>query len=635
MPSTSAAATRTAGLDLGRIALGVAIGLGLAGIAFDNGGYFPTAWSWGALVALTVTAAVLVLGAAVRPSALALASFGGLVGFAAWTWLALTWSDNRAATVLEGQRVLLYLAVLTAFVLLVRRSTAPVVLGATLVAIFLASGYGLLTRLFPERLGVYDVVAAHRLEEPLTYWNALGVFAGMGALLALGFTARGRRLALRVLAGATLPVLFATIYFTFSRGAWIATAVGLAVAVAADPRRLQLLVAALALAPASAIAVLISSHQDALTRTDAPLSAASHDGHHLALYLLVLVAASALVALGLALAERRIVPPRPARLAFSGALVVVVVASLLAVFVRYGGPVTLTRKGYDSFTTTSAETPQNLNKRLFTFSGSYRSELWHVAWNDYRDHPLLGSGPGTYEQYWNQHRPLQHKVRDAHNLYLEVLAELGPVGLLLLLLALGVPLVAGVLARGHRLVPVALAAYAAFLVHASVDWDWEMPAVTIAALACAAALLAAADRREAPPLISPPLRAAAVVAGLALAVVAFVGVIGASALSASDDALTKGRYDEAASQARKAADWWRWSPDPWRELGDVQSERGDDNAAAASYRKAISKDESNWALWYDLYLVSTGDESRKALAEARRLNRFASSDFEDTGNVSR
>jgi hypothetical protein len=633
--STSAAAARTAGLELGRAALAVAVGLGLAGLAFDNGGYFPTAWSWGALVALTVIAAALVLGDAVRPSALALASLGGLAGFAAWTWLALLWSNDRAATVLEGQRVLLYVAVLAALVLLVRRATAPVLLAATLVAIFLVSGYGLLTRLFPERIGVFDPVAAYRLEEPLTYWNALGMFAGMGARLALGFTARGRSLVGRALAGATLPLLFATIYFTFSRGAWVATAIGFALAVAVDPRRLQLLLAALVLASTSALAVLVSSHQDALTRTDAPLSAASHDGHRLAVYLLVLAAVSAFVGLGLALAERRIVPPHQARLAFSGALAVVVVASLLAVFVRYGGPVTLVRKGYDSFTTTSGQTPVNLNKRLFTFSGSYRSELWHVAWDDYRDHAVLGAGPGTYEQYWNQHRPIQHKVRDAHNLYLEVLAELGPAGLILLLLALSAPLVAGVLARGDPLAALALAAYAAFLVHASVDWDWEMAAVTIAALVCAAALLAFADQRAPPPLLSPRVRAAAVAVGLALAVVAFVGVIGASALAASERALAKGRYDEAASQARKAARWWRWSPDPWRQLGDVQSASGEENDARESYRKAISKDGSDWALWYDLSTVSTGDESRRALAEARRLNRYASSDFGESGNVPR
>lgn len=621
-------------LELGRAALGVAVGLGLAVVAFDSGGYFPTAWSWGALVALTVLAGTLVLGEAVRPSWLALASLGGLAGFAAWTWLALLWSDDRSATVLEGQRALLYLSVFAALVLLVRRSTVPLVLAATLVAIFLASGYGLLTRLFPERLGVFDPIAAYRLQEPLTYWNALGIFAAMGALLALGFTARAPGLVGRALAGATLPVFFATIYFTFSRGSWVAAAIAVAVAVAVDPRRLQLLLAALALAPASALAVLLSSHEDALTRTDAPQAAASQAGHRLAVYLLVLVAASALVAFGLALAERRVVPSRQVRLGFAGALALVTIASLLAVFVRYGGPVTLAEKGYDAFTTTSGGTPVDLNERLFSFSGSYRSELWHAAWDDYRDNPVLGSGPGTYEAYWDQHRPIEHKVRDAHNLYVEVLAELGPVGLLLLLLALGAPLIAGVLARGHPLAPLALAAYAAFLVHAAVDWDWEMPGIMIAALACAAALLTAADRRDAAPLLSLRVRAGAVVVALALAGVAFVGVIGASALAASETALEKGRYDEAGSQARKAARWWRWSPDPWRVLGDVRTAQGDDDAARESYRKAISKDRSDWKLWYDLYTVSSGAEARSALAEARRLNRYASSDFEETGNVS-
>ncbi|MEP6910136.1 MAG: O-antigen ligase family protein [Actinomycetota bacterium] len=635
MASTSSVAARSAGLEPRRAALGVAVGLGLAAIAFDNGGYFPTAWSWGALVALTAIAAALALGESVRPSGLALAALAGIASFAAWTWLALLWSDDRAATVLEGQRTLLYVAALGAFVLLVRRSTAPVVLAATLVAVFLASGYGLVTRLFPERLGVFDPVAAYRLEEPLTYWNALGIFAAMGALIALGFAARGRTLVGRAIAGATLPLLFSTVYFTFSRGSWLAAGIGIGLAFAVDPRRLQLVLAALVLAPTSALAVLLSSRQDALTRIDAPLAAASHDGHRLALILLLLAAASALVPIGLALVERRVVPPRRARLAFAAALVLVGAAFFLAAFVRYGGPVTLVRKGYDAFTTTSEEPTVNLNKRLFTFSGSYRSELWHAAWDDYRDRSVLGSGPGTYEQYWNAHRPIPHKVRDAHNLYLEVLAELGPVGLLLLLLALGTPLVAAIRARDHPLAPLALAAYVAFLVHAAVDWDWEMTAVTLAALACAAALLAAADRRDVPPPLAPRVRISAVVVALALAVVAFVGVVGASALAASDRALAKGRYDEAATQAHKAARWWRWSPDPWRQLGDVEAARGDEAAASRDYTKAISKDRRDWKLWYDLSTVSSGAEARNALAQARRLNRFGSSDFEGADNASR
>jgi len=628
--STAAAAALTARLELGRAALAVAVGLGLAAISFGNGGYFPTAWGWGALAVLTVVAAYLVVGEATRPSLLALVSLGALAAFAAWTWLALLWTENTAATVLEGQRLLLYAGALAALVLFVRRATVPLVLAATLAAIVLASGYGLLTRLFPERLGIYDPVAAYRLEEPLTYWNALGVFAAMGALLALGFAARAQSIAVRTAAAATLPILFSTLYFTFSRGGWAAGAVGLALAVVIDPRRLQLLLAGIVLAPASALAVLISSNQDALTRTDAPLASASREGHRLALYVLLLVGASALLGLGLALAARRITPPRQVRLAFGAVLALVAVASLLTVFVRYGGPVELTRKGYDAFTTTKGETPTNLNERLFTFSGSYRSELWHVAWRDYEANPIVGSGPGTYEQYWDQHRPLQHKVRDAHNLYLEVLAELGPLGLLLLLLALGAPIVAGMAARAHPLVPFALAAYAAFLVHATVDWDWEMAAITLTALTCAAALLAAADRREAPPRLMSPVRIGGVLAALLLAAVAFVGLVGASALEAGDSALDKGRYDEAHSQARKASDWWPWSADPWRLLGDTAAAQGDLAEARKSYRKAISKDGSDWKLWYDLSTVTDPPESQRAVAEARRLNRYATSDFEAT-----
>jgi hypothetical protein len=613
------------------VGAGVGAAIGLALVAFASGGYFPTAWTWAALLALVFVAAVLGLGVAARPSGLALVSLGALGGFGAWTWLALAWSADPAATVLEGLRVLMYASVFAALLLVLRRDGVPILLAATLAAIFLASGYGLLTRLFPERLGAFDPVAAYRLEEPLTYWNAAGLFAAMGALLALGFAARSQTLLARAAVSATLPIFLATLYFTFSRGAWIAGAVGFAAALAIDPRRLQLLLAALVLGIPSGLAVLLSSHEKALTRTDAPLSDASHDGHRLALYILLLAGAAGLAGAGLWLAERRVTPPRQARLAFAGAAVLVLVVAALGAFVHYGGPVELARKGYDSFTTTSGGTPVNLNQRLFTFSGSYRAELWHAAWHDYQAHPVLGSGPGTYEWYWNEHRPLQHKVRDAHNLYLEVLAELGPLGLLLLLAAFAAPLVAAFRARGHPLVPLALAGFVAFLVHASVDWDWEMSAVTLAALACAASMLAAADRRSSAPILSPGVRVAGVVASLLLAVVAFVGVVGSSALAASDRALGKGQYGEAASQAKKAQRWWRWSPDPWRELGDIAAEQGDDTAAARYYRKALAKDDTDWKLWYDLSTVTSGAESNRALARAVRLNRYAKSDFEGGG----
>jgi hypothetical protein len=614
---------------VGRFAFGFGAGLGLVLVAFAAGGYFPTAWAWGALVALTVVAAYLVIGDPVRPSVLALASLGGLTGVAVWTWLAVLWSEVPAATVLEGLRLLLYVSVFATLVLIVRRATVPVLLWASFAAVFLASGYGLLTRLFPERLGVFDPIADGRLAEPLTYSNALGVFAAMGMLLGLGLAARAPTFVARALAGTTLPLLAVTVYFTFSRGAWIATAIGLALAIAIDPRRLQFVLAALVLAPLSTFAVLVASSESALSRTDAPISAASHDGHRLAVYLLVLMASSGLVALCLALGEQRVAPPRPVRLAFGGLLVVAAVACLLATFVRYGGPVTLAHRGYDAFTTTSGPDPVNLNEHLISFSGTHRPQIWHEAWRDYKANPVLGSGPGTFEQYWSKNRPIKLKLKDAHSLYLEVLAELGPVGLLLLAVALGTPLAAAWLARGHPLVPGVLAAYAAYLAHAGIDWDWEMGALTLLALACAAGLLAAAERRDdARTALSPVARIGSVSVAVFLLVPAFVGLAGASALEASDGALAKGDYGEAASQARKAARWWRWSPQPWKQLGETQAEQGDFVGAQSSFRKAISKDGRDWTIWYDLSAVTSGKASARALREVSRLNPRYETDLE-------
>lgn len=123
-------------------------------------------------------------------------------------------------------------------------------------------------------------------------------------------------------------------------------------------------------------------------------------------------------------------------------------------------------------------------------SGQYRIQYWQVAWWDYRDHPWLGSGAGTYGGYWLRHRPVDVFVRTAHTLYLQALAELGPVGLALILIAILAPFVV-LFRRRDPVAGAAGAAYVAFVLHAGVDWDWELPAVTLAGVFCAAALLAA------------------------------------------------------------------------------------------------------------------------------------------------
>ena len=130
---------------------------------------------------------------------------------------------------------------------------------------------------------------------------------------------------------------------------------------------------------------------------------------------------------------------------------------------------------------------------LVSPSLGHRPHYWRAALSDARDYPQLGSGAGSFDDYWLEHRGLEVEVRDAHSLYLESLAELGPVGLALVLLALSLPLVGAIRARGGAVTSAALGGYVAFLVHAGLDWDWEVPVVTIAAIACATALLGARD----------------------------------------------------------------------------------------------------------------------------------------------
>jgi hypothetical protein len=210
-------------------------------------------------------------------------------------------------------------------------------------------------------------------------------------------------------------------------------------------------------------------------------------------------------------------------------------------------------------------------------------------------------------------------VRDAHSLYLETLAELGPVGLLLLLCALATPLAAIGAARRLPLAGAALGAYVAFLVHAGIDWDWELTAVTLAALTCGIALLLAARGEEGPRLGRAP-RAVGVALAALVGVVALAGFAGNRAEASASDALDSAQLRTAASDARQARRWEPWSAEPWRLLGESQLQAGEVAQARASFLRGLEQDRGDWELWLDLALVTRGDERRAALAEVARLN---------------
>ena len=356
-----------------------------------------------------------------------------------------------------------------------------------------------------------------------------------------------------------------------------------------------------------------------LTRQSSILPRAAHDGHRLALELVLLAVVAAGAAIAAQQVERRVVFSRRARLAFAVVLIAAVLAALGAGIARYGSPPTIARKAYDSFTS-PAKSTTDLNARLFNLSSSGRTDLWHVAWQEVKAHPLAGGGAGSYARYYVAHRRTAQQVQDAHSLYLETLAELGPPGLALLLAALGLPLVAAVRLRRHPVVPVAAAAYAVFLVHALADWDWELAGVTLAALLCGLACLLAGREEQEPQALSSRTRVGLGIAAAALGAAALLGLVGNSALSASESAAAAGNWSLAERHAHTAIRWLPWSPAGWQRLGEAQIGAHDRVAAEHSLRRAIAKDRNDWVVWLDLVAASRGEAQTSALVEASRLN---------------
>ena len=90
-------------------------------------------------------------------------------------------------------------------------------------------GYGLAERMLPGLLHyAHSVSAEGRLEQPLTYWNAMGELAALGFVLCARLAGdRGRRPALRAAAMAASVPLALGLYVSFSRGALFAGLAGL------------------------------------------------------------------------------------------------------------------------------------------------------------------------------------------------------------------------------------------------------------------------------------------------------------------------------------------------------------------------------------------------------------------------
>ncbi len=640
----------------------------VAGLGFASGGFFPDAVGAGA-IALGL-ALVLRITLAARPLAGLRAGYvvaaAALALLALWTLASSAWSDAPARALVEYDRVLLYLL---AFVLggALGRTTARLrwaIRGVALAATVVCA-VGFVSRALPDVLSVAPSVNNERLGYPLTYWNALGLLAAIGLVLCFALTSDARESRVgRTLAAAAAPLLAATLLLTFSRGAVVAVVAGL-VAVVVVGRPAAFLSGALVAAPAAFVALRAAFDADLLARADPTTAAATAQGHDLALLVAICaLAAAAARALLLALDARmaRIpVPPalrrREARWAANLAPAAIVLVAALAL----GVPGEISAR-YDGFVNQrEVQADGSVRERLLAVGNNGRISHWEVALNAFREDRLKGDGAGTYALRWDVDRPATFQVEDGHSLYVELLGELGLVGFALLAIAL-LAILGGFarLARGpDRMAGAALfAAGLTWALHAGVDWQWEMPAVT-AWLFAAGGLALAGQPEELPAgarvgnggpggrseragagaaagtggRVVAALRGRRLGRGDGARIVAALGVLvlllvplslvrSQRALLDAARAFARGDCPVAIDRALAARDALGVRAEPYVVLGVCDVRLGRPELAVRALERAVRLDPHNWETHYGLALVrgAAGLDPRPQAREAARLN---------------
>ncbi len=594
------------------VAAGSVVAGCVVALALVDGGYFPTTWGAALLVSALAAGIAVIVSETFEVGLRDVAFVAGIAGFGVWQLSSMLWSSGSDGPVLEAERTLVYVTAIAALFLWARTTNADALVAGMGLGTVLAALIGLIEHLASSS----PTEATARLAQPIGYANADGLLAGLGLLFALAAASRGRRLWIRAAAAGAAVPLAVGLYLSLSRGAILATTVGLVVILVVDERRIELAAVGLIVAVPVIVAVAIAARSP-IVGDDSSADVAGA-GERLLVEVVILAAAAAVGSIAAARLERRIAlsPRRRRRLE-----VVLTLSCLLALSLATavgGGPARIAGKVVHSFAA-SAPLSDVRSARLVSASGSFRAEYWHVAWHAARREPVHGTGAGSFEREWLAERSIDQNVRNVHNLYLEVLAELGWVGLLILGAALVVPLTAVARARSRPLMPAAAGVYVAYLAHASVDWDWQVPALTILALAAGAVMIVAA--REAPPRpITPGGRIVALCVVAPLVAVAVAIHAGQWRLEEARRSLERGNFVPAANEAITAERWLPWAAEPWLVRGEALLASDDVVGARNALRHASRMDSGNWEVWYDLALVEQGRARATALERARQLN---------------
>jgi hypothetical protein len=599
----------------------VAVAL-MIGWAVHNGGYDADTWYWGALVLLAVLAAAVVQlrprrSALSRPALLALAA---LASYVAWSYLSMAWAAVPGWALEGGNRALLYLIVFAVFIVVPWTAER-----AAAVLLVFAVGIGVIAFVLLVRFASADhlnrLVVDGRLAAPTGYFNATVALFTIASLVATVLATRRELPGL--VRGGLVAIACASLQVAVmgqSRG-WLFT-LPLVVLAATAVVRDRLRVAAAAVFPIAG--VLVPLHRLLAVfkgQSGGDLNPAAMSAGHRALEVCAVVFVLGTVAAwgehlipapGLTAAARR-------RLGAGVAALAVALALTGAFAATDGDPLGFVKRQWHGFTHQAGPNPGGSH---FGAVGSGRYDFWRVSLNAFVAHPLGGLGQDNFGDYYIPRARTAEQPRWVHSLELQQLASTGAVGFALFAAFLAAAVWAAVpaLRRGSAattaLAGAALLPSIVWIIHGSVDWFWEMPALSAPALGflgMAVRLGSAGQKRTVAAIpsmvgrIAGPVVLLAAVAALAFPYLSVRHVSIASDRAARNPAA-------ALAELATAADLNPWSPDPGRLAGVIALQTGRFLEAERRFRQVVSREPGGWYGWLGDGLAASalGDRARAA-----------------------
>lgn len=618
----SAREARTGALPFGLAAFAVFLWW-----ATEEGGYAPTAWYPGALIFLALLAGVAVSPAGPTSSGLWVTrGIALLAAFTAWSFLSIVWAGVKGDAWDGANRTLLYLTVYATFALLCWRARDA----AAVVGLFALGTAGIGAAAFASE-GALAFIDG-RLAAPTGYANASAALFLAAFWPAVTLAARSEvHWAARSVLLAAGGLLLQLAVLSQSRASVVAGSITFLVYFLVSRERLRALVVLLPVA-----AVTLASLGPLLdvfaSATQVELEeAVAREQQALALSTGALLAIGAIVGFmdrpgrigrrAQLLAGRR----RTVVAAVAAGGVLVALAAAAGVTSLAVGP---GREGVSSGGTSALGSSR--------FGGGLetgRYDMWRVAAETVADHPLLGVGADNFAVDFARERRTREEPLYPHSLVLRSFSQTGVVGGALFLGFVGAALVAALRARrgsdalANAVASASVVSAVYWLVHGSIDWLWEIPALGASAVALLGLASGLGQPRPDRPLSRPRPSARA----LAAAGVLFAAAVGSYALPGL-----------AALEVERAVQAWPEAPDrafsrlerarrlnPLSERPDIVTgvlaqRAGQPDRARTAFGRVLERHPDEWYAHLQLALLDAAEGRREQalahLVRARSLN---------------